>query len=55
MVSSGRVNSDASSIKSLLSQYDGFISELGSSWTGSSHDNLAAKAAEFSSDRKSVV
>ena len=49
MVSSGRVNSDASSIKSLLSQYDGFISELGSSWTGSSHDNLTAKAAEFSS------
>ena len=49
MVSSGRVNSDASSLKSLFAQYDGFIGELGSSWTGPSHDNLAAKAAEFSS------
>ena len=49
MVSSGRVNSDASSLKSLFAQYDGVIGELGSSWTGPSHDNLAAKAAEFSS------
>lgn len=49
MVSSGRVNSDASSLKTLFTQYDGFIGELGSSWTGPSHDNLAAKAAEFSS------
>ena len=49
MVSRGRVNSDASSLKSLFTQYDGFIGELGSFWTGPSHDNLAAKAAEFSS------
>ena len=49
MVSSGRVNSDASSLKSLFTQYDGFIGELSSSWMGPSHDNLAAKAAEFSS------
>lgn len=49
MVSSGRVNSDASSLKSLFSQYDGFVSELGSSWTGNSYDNLVAKATEFSS------
>lgn len=55
MVSSGRVNSDASSLKSLFTQYDGFIGELGSSWTGASHDNLAAKAAEFSSSYASSL
>lgn len=48
MVSSGLVNSDLSSLKSLFTQYDGFITEMGSSWTGVSHDNLVAKANEFS-------
>ena len=49
MVSSGQVNSDSSSLKTLFTQYDGYISELSSCWTGASHDNLAAKASEFSS------
>lgn len=55
MVSSGSVNSDASSLKSLFTQYDSFISELGSYWTGPSHDNLASKAAEFSSSYSSSI
>lgn len=55
MVSSGQVNSDASSLKTLFTQYDGFIGELGSSWTGSSYDNLAAKAADFSSSYASSL
>lgn len=49
MVSSGQVNSDSSNLKSLFTQYDGYISEFSSCWTGASHDNLAAKASEFSS------
>ncbi len=48
MVSSGQVSSDASSLKSLFTQYDGFIGTLGSSWKGISYDNLVAKANEFS-------
>lgn len=55
MVSSGHVNSDASSLKSLFTQYDGYVSELGSCWTGPSHDNLAAKAAEFSTSYSSSL
>ena len=49
MVSSGLVNSDSSSLKSLFSQYDGFISEMGASWSGLSYNNLLSKSIEFSS------
>lgn len=55
MVSSGQISSDASSLKSLFTQYDGFIGELGSSWKGSSYDNLVAKANEFSSSYSSSL
>ena len=48
MVRSGLVNSDSSSLKSLFTSYDGYISEIGSSWTGISYDNLVAKTTEFS-------
>ena len=50
MVSSGQVNSDLSSIKSNLANYDSFIGEMASSWKGMSYDNLNTKASQFSSE-----
>lgn len=55
MVSSGQVNSDSSSLKSVLGQYDGHIGELASSWKGDSYDNFVAKANEFSSEFLSSI
>lgn len=55
MVSSSQVNSDSSSLVSVLSEYDSVISELGSGWKGLSYDNLCSKASEFSSDYSSKV
>lgn len=55
MVSSGQVNSDLSSIKTCLSNYDNFIGEMSSSWMGMSYDNLVAKANEFSSEFSSSI
>lgn len=55
MVSSGQVNSDLSSVKSYLSNYDNFIGEMGSSWKGASYDNLVAKANAFSSEFSSSI
>ena len=55
MVSSGRVSSDSSSLKTLFTQYDGFIGEMSSSWKGISHDNLVSKANEFSSSYSSNI
>ena len=50
MVSSGTVTSDASSLSSLLSKYQSSISDLSSSWKGTSYDNLTSKASEFVSE-----
>lgn len=55
MVSSGQVNSDSSSLKSVLSQYDSLVGKLASSWKGDSHDNFVSKANEFSSDFSSSI
>ena len=55
MVSSGVVNSDSSSLKSLFTNYDSFITELSSSWKGVSYDNLVSKATEFSTSYLSSV
>lgn len=55
MVSSGQVNSDSSNLSSILTEYDSKISSLSSSWKGSSHDNLQAKATEFSSEFSSSI
>ena len=55
MVSSGLVNSDSSSLKSLFTNYDSFITELSSSWKGASYDNLVSKANEFSTSFLSSV
>ncbi len=50
MVSSGQVNSDLSTIKQNLNNYDNFIAEMAASWKGMSYDNLNAKATQFSSE-----
>lgn len=55
MVSSGRVNSDLSSIKSNLSNYDNFIAEMSGSWKGMSYDNLSSKASAFSQEFSSSI
>ena len=55
MVSGGQVNSDSSSLTSILSEYDSKISSLSSSWKGASHDNFQAKASEFSSQFSSAI
>lgn len=55
MVSSGQVNSDSSSLVSVLSEYNSVISELGSGWKGLSYDNLSSKASEFSSEYSSKI
>ena len=43
MVSSGQVNSDLSSVKLNLTNYDNLIGEMASSWKGMSYDNLNNK------------
>jgi len=55
MVSSGQVTSDSSSVSSNMTSYDSIISELSSSWKGSSYDNLESKAKEFSIDFTSKI
>ena len=50
MVSSGRVNSDLSSIKLNLANYDRLIGDMGTVWKGLSYENLVSKASAFSSD-----
>lgn len=50
MVSSGTVNSDASSITSSLSKFNSAISETASSWKGNSHDKFESNASSFSSE-----
>lgn len=55
MVSSGRVNSDLSSIKLNLSNYDNFIGEMADSWKGMSYENLVSKANSFSSEFSSSI
>ena len=55
MVSSGRVNSDLSSIKLNLSNYDNFIGEMADYWKGMSYENLVSKANAFSSEISSSL
>ena len=55
MVSSGTVNSDASSLTSILNQYSSEISGLSSTWTGPSHDNLVSNAETFTSEYASAI
>ncbi len=55
MVSSGSVNSDLSSIKSLLSSYSSQISGLDGSWRGTSHDSIISKAEAFVSEYTSAI
>ena len=55
MVSSGTVNSDASSLASALSKFDSAVSESSSSWKGNSHDNFESKANSFSSEFSGAI
>ena len=55
MVSSGSVNSDLSSVKSLLSSYSSQISGLDGSWRGTSHDSIISKAEAFVSEYTSAI
>lgn len=50
MVSSDNVMSDASSLTSILSNFNQNFSAVSSSWAGFSHDQIEAKVAEFSND-----
>ena len=54
MVSAGTVKGHSSEVTEQLGQYDSKISELSSSWEGSSHDKLASEASTFSSDCKKI-
>ena len=55
MVSSGVINGDISSIKTIFSSYDSTVSGLAGSWSGDSHDNFESKASEFSSSCSNTV
>lgn len=55
MVNSGSVNSDLSSVKSLLSSYSSQISGLDGSWRGTSHDSIISKAEAFVSEYTSAI
>ena len=50
MVSGGQVDNDYNGISSLFEKYNSTISELASSWSGASYDNLVSKSTSFSSD-----
>lgn len=55
MVSSGQVNSDLSSLSSVISNYSSYVGELDSCWQGSSHDVLVNDANDFVSSYLSVI
>ena len=55
MVSSGSVNNDLSSVKSVLSSYSSQISGLDGSWKGTSHDSIISKAESFVSEYTSAI
>ena len=55
MVSSGSVNNDLSSVKSVLSSYSSQISGLDGSWKGTSHDSIISKAEAFVSEYTSAI
>lgn len=55
MVSSGQVNSDLSTVKLNLTNYDNLIGEMASSWKGMSYDNLNTKASQFSQEFTSSI
>ena len=50
MVSGGQVDNDYNGISSLFEKYNSTISDLASSWSGASYDNLVSKSSTFSSD-----
>lgn len=55
MVSSGTVNSDASTLGTMLSNYNETFSAVSSSWQGTSHDMIESKVAEFSNEFASTI
>lgn len=55
MVSSGSVNNDLSSVKSVLSSYSSQISGLDGYWKGTSHDSIISKAESFVSEYTSAI
>ena len=55
MVSSGSVNNDLNSVKSVLSSYSSQISGFDGSWKGTSHDSIISKAEAFVSEYTSAI
>ncbi len=55
MVSSGTVNSDASSLSNYLSSYKSELSGLDGSWKGTSHDSIISKADAFVGEYTAIV
>ncbi len=55
MVSSGKVNSDCSTITSTLNNYKSALSSLSGDWKGASYNNLSSKAEEFIADAQSNI
>ena len=55
MVSGGKVSSDLSSLSTILEKYSSEISNLSSSWKGSSYDNLVSKSSEFVNEYTSTI
>lgn len=55
MVSSGTVNSDATTLNGYLTSYQSYISELSGSWKGTSFDSINSQAESFVSEYKAIV
>lgn len=55
MVSSGSVNNDLGSIKTILNSYSSQISGLDGAWKGTSHDSIISKAENFVSEYSSAI
>ena len=55
MVSSGQINGDWGSLKSILDNYNNEIEGLNSNWKGASHDGISQKAEEFISEYSETI
>ena len=55
MVSSGQVNGDWSSLKSILDNYNNEMDGLSSNWKGASYDGINQKAEEFISEYSGTI
>ena len=55
MVNSGQVNSDCSTLKSVLDRYNSEIGSLNSNWKGPYYDSLNRKAEDFISEYSTTI